>query len=157
MRAQSYLSPIIDGYIRYRKASGRDSYSYIKNVILFEHFCTREYSAQAELTQEMVDKWCRQRGSESTNSCVSRIYPILDFIKYMKKRGLTNINLPQVPKSVPRTYIPHAFTRQELERFFNACDNSFCNQIVTVGEYFGRFCTLLTYSEKTCKYKTKVS
>ncbi len=35
--------------------------------------------------------------------------------------------------------------------------SSFCNQIVTVGEYFGRFGTLLTYSEKTCKYKTKVS
>lgn len=123
MRAQSYLSPIIDGYIKYRKASGRDSYSYIKNVILFEHFCTREYPAQAELTQNMADKWCRQRVSESTNSCVSRIYPVLDFIKYMKKRGLTDIDLPQVPKSVPRTYIPHAFTRQELERFFNACDN----------------------------------
>lgn len=123
MKTLSFLSDAIEGYMKYRKASGRDSLSYVKNVILFDHFCAREYPGQTELTQEMVDRWCKQRASECTNSCVSRIYPILDFIKYMNKRGKTIVNLPQAPKSVPRTYVPHPFTRDELERFFYACDN----------------------------------
>lgn len=123
MKTTSFLSNAIEGYVKYRKASGRDSHSYIKNVILFDHFCAREYPGQTELTQEIVDKWCRQRPSECTNSCVSRVYPVLDFIKYMNKRGMTKIALPKVPRSVPRTYMPHPFTHEELKRFFDACDN----------------------------------
>lgn len=123
MKTTSFLSDAIKGYVKYRKASGRDSHSYIKNVILFDHFCAREYPGQTELTQEIVDKWCRKRPSECTNSCVSRVYPVLDFIKYMNRRGMTKIVLPQVPRSVPRTYTPHPFTRDELKRFFDVCDN----------------------------------
>lgn len=123
MKTISFLSKAIEGYVKYRKASGRYSYSYIKNIIQFDHFCVREYPEQTELTQEIVDRWCRQRPTECTNSCVSRVYPVLDFIKYMKKRGMTKIDLPQVPRSVPRTYTPHPFTHDELKRFFNACDN----------------------------------
>ena len=89
MKTTSFLSNAIEGYVKYRKASGRDSHSYIKNVMLFDHFCAREYPGQIELSQEIVDRWCRQRPSECTNSCVSRVYPILDFIKYMNKRGMT--------------------------------------------------------------------
>ena len=124
MKTTSFLSNAIEGYVKYRKASGRDSHSYIKNVILFDHFCAREYPGQIELSQEIVDRWCRQRPSECTNSCVSRVYPILDFIKYMNKRGMTKIALPKVPRSVPRTYTPHPFTYDELKRYFNDCDNT---------------------------------
>ena len=123
MKTISFLSNAIEGYIKYRKASGRYSYSYIKNIIQFDHFCVREYPGQTELTQEIVDRWCRQRPTECTNSCVSRVYPVLDFIKYMNKRGMTKIDLPQAPRSVPRTYMPHPFTHDELKRFFDACDN----------------------------------
>ena len=123
MKTNSFLSNAIEGYVKYRKASGRNSHSYVKNVILFDHFCAREYPGQTELTQEIVDRWCRQRPTECTNSCVSRVYPVLDFIKYMNKRGMTKIDLPQVPRSVPRTYTPHPFTHDELKRFFDACDN----------------------------------
>lgn len=85
MKLQSFLANSIEGYIRYRKISGRTSYSYVKNVVLFDHFCAREYPGHTELTQEIADRWCKQRETESTNSCVSRIYPVLDLFKYLKK------------------------------------------------------------------------
>ena len=50
MKAISFLSNAIEGYVKYRKASGRYSYSYIKNIIQFDHFCVREYPGQTELT-----------------------------------------------------------------------------------------------------------
>ena len=124
MKTISFLSDAIERYVKYRKASGRDSYSYVKNIILFDHFCAREYPEQTELSQEIVDRWCKQRSSECTNSCLSRVYPILNFIKYMNKRGMAKLELPQVPRSVPKTYTPHHFTHEELKCFFDACDNT---------------------------------
>ena len=56
MKTISFLSNAIEGYVKYRKASGRDSHSYVKNVILFDHFCAKEYPGQTELTQEIVDR-----------------------------------------------------------------------------------------------------
>ena len=58
MKTISFLSNAIEWYVKYRKASGRNSHSYVKNVILFDHFCAREYPGQTELTQEIVDRWC---------------------------------------------------------------------------------------------------
>lgn len=84
MKLQSFLANSIEGYIRYCKMSGCTSYSYVKNVVLFDHFCTREYPGHTELPQEIADRWCRQWETESTNTCVSRIYPVLDLFKYLK-------------------------------------------------------------------------
>lgn len=123
MKTNLFLSDAIKEYVEYRKASVRDSHSYVKNVMLFDHFCASEYPRQTELTQEIVDRWCRQRASECTNSCASCVYLVLDFIKYMNKREMTKIDLPQVPRSVSKTYTPHPFTHDELKRFFYACDN----------------------------------
>ncbi len=86
MKTTSFLSNAIEGYVKYRKASGRDSYSYIKNVILVRPFLREGISrSKSNYTQEIVDRWCRQRPTECTNSCVSRVYPVSDFIKYMNK------------------------------------------------------------------------
>lgn len=122
MKFQSFLSSIIESYVAYRNASGRTSTSYIKNIIHFDHHCAKEYPQAEELEQEMVDQWCKQRQTECTNSCISRIYPIINFLRYAKKRGLVDVTIPAAPKLTPRTYIPHPFTENELISFFNACD-----------------------------------
>jgi integrase len=123
MKFQSFLSDAMNGYVVYRKASGRDSIGYLLNVRLFDRYCAREYPAAKELLQEMVDQWCKKRETESPHSCISRIYPILSFLRYANARGLTDVNIPVAPRSTPRTYIPHAFTVEELQFFFNSCDS----------------------------------
>lgn len=122
MRFQSFLSSIMESYVVYRNASGRTSTSYVKNIIHFDHYCAREYPQAEILEQKMVDQWCKQRQTECTNSCISRIYPIISFLRYAKKRGLIDVAIPAAPKLTPRTYIPHPFTENELVSFFNACD-----------------------------------
>jgi len=123
MKTQSFLSDIIDRYIAYRKAAGRDSISYVVGVRYFDRYCSREYPASKELSQEMVDVWCRQRDTECNNSCSTRILPVLNFLHYTNARGLTNLKIPIAPRKIPRTYIPHAFTADELQNFFRACDS----------------------------------
>ena len=41
---------------------------------------------------------------------------------YLQKRSMTDINGPTIPRKEARTYIPHAFTADELHNFFDACD-----------------------------------
>ncbi len=123
---QSFIAPLIQEYIFYRKASDHwNESSYEPNLLLFDRYCLREYTGAKKLSQEMVDKWCRKRRMEENNSCRSRIYVVVSFIRYLIEREKTNVSLPEIPKKQPRTYIPHSFTTTEFHNFFQACDNIF--------------------------------
>jgi integrase len=121
---KSTLAPLMQAFVSYRKASGRwNEASYEPNLRLFDKYCNKHYPNIVEISQDMVASWCKQRETETNNSCRSRIYPVVSFIRYLRKRGLTTISEPTIPRIEPRTYIPHAFTEEELKNFFAACDS----------------------------------
>lgn len=120
----SFLAALMRAFVYYRKASGRwNEASYEVNLSLFDKHCEKCYPNASELSQDMVDLWCSQRETETNNSCRSRIYPVVSFIRYLRKRKMTTVAEPAVPRKEPRTYIPHAFTEAELKNFFAACDS----------------------------------
>jgi site-specific recombinase XerD len=108
---------------QYQLASGRWSESCNSYLTIFDRYCAFKFSCTDVLTQEMIDTWCAQRDTEANNSCRSRIYAVVSFVRYLRKRGMTDVNVPSIPRKEARTYIPHAFTEEELCNFFNACDN----------------------------------
>ena len=121
---QSFLSPLIQKYISYQKVSDHWNEShYGVNLSLFDKHCKKKYPNAIELSQEMVDGWCQKRDTESNNSCSTRIYVVISFIRYLRKRGETDIIAPVPPRKEPRTYVPHSFTESELQNFFHACDS----------------------------------
>ena len=114
----SFLGPQIHHFIRYRQASQRwNDSSYEENLMLFDRYCQENYPEGTALTQEMVDGWCRQRDTETNNSCRSRIYVVDSFVRFLNCRGLSPVKPPQIPRKERRIYIPHAFTQEELTRF----------------------------------------
>jgi len=120
----SFLSPLIREYITYQQASDHwNVSSYEANLLLFDRYCLKEYPDANSLSQKMVDRWCSKRDTEENNSCRSRIYVIISFIRYLKKRVKTDITIPAIPRREPRTYLPHAFTGMELQNFFYSCDS----------------------------------
>jgi len=120
----SFLSPLIQEYVDYQKASEHwNEASYEPNLILFDRYCQKQYPDSIVLSQEIVDNWCRKRKTENNNSCRSRVYVVISFIRYLRKRGKTDIGEPEIPGKEQRTYIPHAFTEDELKNFFQTCDN----------------------------------
>lgn len=120
----SFLSPLIQAYVDYQKASEHwNEVSYEPNLSLFDRYCQKQYPDATALTQEIADNWCRKRKTENNNSCRSRIYVVVSFIRYLRKRGKTDIRVPEIPRKERRSYIPHAFTETELKNFFYACDN----------------------------------
>lgn len=118
----SVFSSLIEKYVNYQKASGSWSETGQRNIMYFDRFCTMHYPEE-HLFQEMVDAWCAKRETENNTSCITRTAVIRSFIKYLRHRNLTDV-LPTGPlKPEKKTYIPHAFTFTELERFFHECDS----------------------------------
>jgi integrase len=120
---RSFLAPQIDAFITYRKASCRWNSTYEVNLKRFDSHCFENFPYAVNLTQELVDSWCGQRESESNGTCRTRIYAVVNLILYLRARGETEIAPPELPRWESPTYIPHAFTDDELKKFFNACDN----------------------------------
>lgn len=110
-------------FIHYRKAAGNWNGSYEENLGLFDAYLARNYPGSHMLSQDMADGWCAKRDTETNNSCRSRIYAAVSFLKYLKKRNGTGISIPEVPRKEKRIYIPHAFTGSELAAFFHECDS----------------------------------
>ena len=118
----SYLTPLIESFTKYRKASGNWCENYEGGIARFARSCAASFPDASYLTQEMVENWCRQRDGEGNNSCRARIYPVITFVRYLRSRDLTCVQPPALPRIEPQTYIPHEFTQDELTKFFAACD-----------------------------------
>jgi hypothetical protein len=101
----SFLAPLMRAYVSYQKASGRwNESSYEVMMTLFDRHCKKNYPNASELSQEMVSSWCGKRETETNNSCRSRIYPVVSFIRYLRKRGLTTVMTPVIPRKEPRVW-----------------------------------------------------
>jgi integrase len=124
---------MLDFFENYRRASDNwcDA-TYGTYLHLFDKFLNDEYPKDTTLSQEAVDKWCIRRKTEKANSCRSRIYPSLCFLKFAVNRHLLDIIIPEPPKRQTPTYIPHTFTENELDRFFYLCDHLYKDKKMTV-------------------------
>lgn len=118
----SVLRPLILMYIRYRKASGKWCCSYSNVILNFDTFYYNEYPLLLTLEQEPINKWSKQKETELASSTNKRLSVINGFLIYCNNRDFSNICIPEYLKELPCTYVPHAFTIEELKKFFKACD-----------------------------------
>ena len=109
-------------YKKYCEASNLWTYQTERGLLYFDKYCQEHFPEEDEITQEMVDGWCNKKETEKMSSCRSRIYPAVGFINYMISRGYADVDTPIIPKKSGHTYIPHAFTTDELSAFFQKCD-----------------------------------
>jgi len=123
-KLRSGFSELIERFINYRKASGSwNEPNYGLNIRLFDNFCSDNYHPYAEMTQDMVDKWCAKRSTETNRSNETRTQIIRIFIDYLRRRGLTDVEQPTKFKAEPLKYTPYAFDDDELKNFFRVCDS----------------------------------
>jgi len=116
---KDYLTAFSD----YMRASHHWSSGYDYSIISFDRYCAEKYPDEKRITQEMVDSWCMKRDTETNLSCYDRQCCVVAFIRYLRARGLSDVNEPERPKKGRSTYIPHSFTDEELHNFFKACDS----------------------------------
>jgi integrase len=117
------MAPDMEAFTTFQAASGRWSKTSEKLLKRFDRYCIREYPDDAVLSQQMIDGWSKQLDTETNNSTYNRVIAIFSFLRYLRNRGKTSAVEPAIPHYTQSTYIPHAFTYDELRRFFEACDN----------------------------------
>lgn len=117
----SAMASQFEAFVLSRKAARRWCNVYDDNLHFFDNYCAENYPGQDTLCEGMLD-WCKERPTEHGNSCKYRISAIIGFVKYANKEGWTSIAPPTTPGERPCLYIPHAFTDEELVRFFVECD-----------------------------------
>lgn len=120
---KSLLAGTAPAFIDFMIASQRWNEDYEKRFIIFDNYLFNMHRNESALTQDMVDVWCSVRPEESANANIARTSVVIAFIRYLQKRGLTDVKEPDRPKPQKCTHIPHAFTTEELTRFFYACDH----------------------------------
>lgn len=120
---RSGFSDFIEKFIHYRKASGCWNEScYGQSLRSFDRYCADHYPDQG-LCQKMLDEWCAKHETETNWSCCIRTQAIRELIDYLRNRGMTDTAPPVPPKPEKRKYVPHAFSHDELARFFHECDS----------------------------------
>lgn len=113
----------LDMFSDYMRASHHWNSGYDASILSFDRYCAKQFPCDDCISQEMIDTWCRKRDTETTQSCHTRQCSIVAFIKYLRSRGLSEVHGPERPKKGRSSYIPHAFTAEELKNFFKACDS----------------------------------
>jgi len=120
---KSVLKNVIPGFIDFMTASQRWNHTYEKYLSTFDRYLSLNYPDSEVFIQEMADGWCQKSTGETVNSNLARTNVVVALIRYMNKRGLTEVKEPDRPKPQKCTHLPHAFTADELKRFFYECDH----------------------------------
>lgn len=114
---------MLEAFIRFRKASGSWNEDYESRFRRFDRYCSQSHPAVPGITQEMVDGWCKRFSNETNNSHRTRIYIIIDLIRYLNARRQTALIPPPAPRQEHCTSLPHPISEKELVNFFRACDH----------------------------------
>ncbi len=120
---KSFLAGVIYKFIDFMVASQHWSETYERHLRRFDKYLLSHYPGSTCLSQEMVDGWCHVRVKESINANLARTSVVIAFIRYLQRRGLTDVKEPDRPKPQKCTHIPHTFTVEELTSFFYVCDH----------------------------------
>jgi integrase len=121
MSVRMTFDDMLNAYLKYRKQSGLKE-STIFGLIQFHRDCKKQFSGETNLTESMIGRWCAKRQTETVASNRSRIYPVIGFLRYVQARGWLDFDIPDLPKVKRNNPVPHAFTEEELQNFFRACD-----------------------------------
>ena len=120
---KSAFAADIREFIAFRKAGGCWNASYEENLKLFDNYCAEHYLGEA-LSQKMIDEWCSKRNTESNTSRNRRISSTVQYLEYVTARNVeSEIIVPKNLKEDKPKYIPYAFSKEELKRFFRECDS----------------------------------
>lgn len=120
----SYLSELLDGYVKEQRAVG---YKYRKGASLLrmlDGYLEKNPLAEKRLPKELVLSWTAKKPNETDSNRNGRISSVRGFAKYMVRLGYEAYIYPPAAVAIARySYVPHIFTEEEMRNIFVAIDN----------------------------------
>lgn len=118
-----FSDELISDYRKYCVASDCWTDAREKRIKAFDHYCRNNWPEESDLKQEMIDEYCKKSGVAAVQTVRIRAIYVNHFLRFMSKREFSHLQTVEVPKDMESTYIPHAFTEEELHLFFQACEH----------------------------------
>ena len=118
---RSSIASLIKSYVDFKRSLGyKFQYTYVfSNLDRF--LCEQAYKSLG-LSEEILSKWSERRPNESDVTWYKRVDDIRNLSIYLNGIGYPSY-VPRLPRRYTTTFKPYIFTYEELQRFFEACDN----------------------------------
>jgi integrase len=117
----SSYGPFFTEYMEFKRSLGyRYKYEYVFTA--FDRFLLDNNVTEIGLTRKICQKWGQKRPNESDVTRYKRINDIRNFSIYLNGIGYPSYVSRQVHQ-YKTTFVPYIFTKEELSRFFYACDS----------------------------------
>jgi len=120
----SALAKHITRFVEQKRALGFPYIDSERIVANFDKFCAEYYPEEQTITEEMGLRWATLRETEGKKSLSTRIGPVRELAKFMRREGSDAYLIPiDLGKCPSVRYLPHIFTDIELRQIFRASDN----------------------------------
>jgi integrase/recombinase XerD len=116
----SAFAPHITAMLELRDSLGLYTGRLVFVMQNFDRFCLAKHPDATALTRELATQWCDE--GKSAGRSGYKMHAIRNFGKYLQSVGADAFVMPSAWIGKPARRLPHMFTDDELERFFNACD-----------------------------------
>jgi integrase len=89
----------------------------------FDRFLLNNDFREIRLTREICDLWGQRRSNEGEKNRYRRVNSIRNYAIYLSRIGYPSY-IPRGIKNPKQVFTPHIFTKEEIRRFFIACDTT---------------------------------
>ncbi len=118
----SHFSAAMRSLVAEKQALGFSYRSGQYRLAEFDRFCCQEFPMETRLTQTLVQRWSELRPGEHPNNRGERLTYVRQLADYLRAMGEDAFALPPGMGGRRIRYLPHIFTRSELDAFFTAAD-----------------------------------
>jgi integrase len=117
----SAYAPFLRDYIEFKRTLGY-KYQIEYAFSVFDRFMDEHDEHNIGLSRRICDLWAAKRPNESEKTRYRRVNNVRNFSAYLNGIGYPSY-IPRQTKMPHNTFTPYIFTKEELQKFFTACDN----------------------------------
>ena len=122
-KPSSFLANEIESYIAFKINVGYQRYSFYRELYRFDRFLNERSIHSGEITYELIDDFIHRKEGRSSASLSNEWQVLKGFFNYLYDKGYKIPLLQNSEISVKRKFIPHIYTKDEIDRYFEAVDH----------------------------------
>jgi len=124
LHCTSALAPCMADFVEQKRALGHKYNACVEVFNGFDRFCNEQGLTTPSISKELLDLWEKKRRHENETTQLIRISYVRALCKYLSRNGY---DVPGTFHPAPkrsRAFVPYIFSKEELERFFAAADET---------------------------------
>lgn len=119
---QGPFKDYIHEFVQLKQAVGYKYDAEAEHLKRFDEFTLEKYPKASTLTKEIVLHWCCKKSHEKRATQQNRASMMRQFGRYLDSIRVKAYIIPKNYYPKEKQYMPHIYTREELETFFAETD-----------------------------------